>query len=482
MNQSGATATCDECGREVPRITRVLEGRRYCNTCYVREFKRRPCPRCGNHVRLPRRDTEAVCSKCENDKPCIRCGKTKYALGKITPYGPVCNACSVYFRERKPCDNCGKPSSRLMRSASSGDQRRLCSKCAQVELRSCQACGRHRQLRNMSDGRQLCCKCAELGYVACPACGEMMPAGYSIRRCEKCYWKALLAKRIAISNCAFSNPVMAKHFAKFSNWLSLRVGDNKAAITLNRYLPFFLEIEREWRNVPSYLNLMAHFGAEQLRRVRLPMTWLSETLGMSADASAREEDSERRRIEALMSSFPAGSLAGMALKTYRDMLEAKLAAGKTRRNSIRLALRPAVSLLLVADSSGRTLPDQARLDRYMQQTPGQMSALSGFVHHLNLTYQAALSMQRAHKRLRMTRKKKLEDELIEMIKHNEGDVFSSTEWISAALAYFHGLPRRRSYDYRDGDIVPSGEGANVLFRGKCYWIPHRSPEIEKWVT
>lgn len=324
----------------------------------------------------------------------------------------------------------------------------------------------------MSDGRQLCCKCAELGYVACPACGEMMPAGYSTRRCEKCYWKALLAKRIAISNCAFSNPVMAKHFAKFSNWLSLRVGDNKAAITLNRYLPFFLEIEREWRNVPSYLNLMAHFGAEQLRRVRLPMTWLSETLGMSVDASAREEDSERRRIEALMSSFPAGSLAGMALKTYRDMLEAKLAAGKTRRNSIRLALRPAVSLLLVADSSGRALPDQARLDRYMQQTPGQMSALSGFVSFLNRNYGAGLSMERTRKHHQMQRRKKLEDELVEMIRRSEGGVLASKEWVSAALAYFHGLSWRRSHEYKDRDIVPSGDGASVFLRDKWYWIPY----------
>lgn len=123
------------------------------------------------------------------------------------------------------------------------------------------------------------------------------------------------------------------------------------------------------------------------------------------DASAREEDSERRRIEALMISFPAGLLAGMALNTYRDMLEAKLFAGKTRVSSIRLALRAAVSLLLAADSSRSPLPDQARLDRYMQQPPGQMSALSGFVSLLNRNYGAGLSMERIRKYHQTQRRK-----------------------------------------------------------------------------
>lgn len=59
-----------------------------------------------------------------------------------------------------------------------------------------------------------------------------------------------------------------------------------------------------------------------------------------------------------------------------------------------------------------------------------------------------------------------------MIRRSEGGVLASKDWVSAAFVHFHGLSWRRSHDYKDRDIVPSGDGANVLFNGKWYWIPY----------
>lgn len=297
-----------------------------------------------------------------------------------------------------------------------------------------------------------------------------MPAGYG-SRCEKCYWGKLLERRIAINIGAFGIPAMAQHFASFGMWLGCRVGTQKAAITVHRYLPFFVAIEHEWRGIPDYDELLKRFGAEQLRRVRLPMAWLSETAGVTPDARAREADSEQRRIDALMASVTQGTLGAEALESYRQMLNVKLAAGKTSLHSIRLALRPAVSLLLAADDSGKALPDQVTLDRYVQQAPGQTAAITGFVNLLNRKYSAGISMQHIAKRLQVVRRKKLEEELVEMIRRGEAGSPPSKEWISAALEYFHGLPRNVSHAFVDGQIVTDGRGSNVLFDKEWYWVP-----------
>lgn len=299
-----------------------------------------------------------------------------------------------------------------------------------------------------------------------------MPAGYG-SRCEKCYWRELLERRITINIGAFGIPTMAQHFESFGMWLGCRVGTQKAAITVHRYLPFFVAIEHEWRGIPDYYELLKRFGAEQLRRVRLPMAWLSETAGVTPDVRIREADSEQRRIDALMARIAQGTLGAEALGTYRQMLNAKLAAGKTTLHSIRLALRPAVSLLLAADDSGKVLPDQVTLDNYVQQAPGQMAAITGFINLLNRKYSTGISMQHIAKRLQLVRRKKLEVELVDMIRRGEAGSPPSKEWISAALEYFHGLPRGIGRSVRDGQVIPERKGGDVFiaWKGREYWVP-----------
>lgn len=297
-----------------------------------------------------------------------------------------------------------------------------------------------------------------------------MPAGYGTR-CEKCYWARLLEKRIAINAGVFGVPTMAQHFSSFGKWLANRTGDHRAAIALNRYLPFFTEVEREWQDVPTYSALLDRFGVEKLRRFRLPMAWLSEVLGIEPNIRVREENSEQQHINVLMGHFSQETLAAKTLDAYREMLNARLAAGRTTLRSIRLALRPAVSLLLAADDSGKALPNQAVLDRYVHNVPGQMAALTGFVNLLNQRYVAGLSLLRSDKRRRVVRKKRLEDELAVMIRNGQIGATPPKEWTSAALEYFHGVPRNIGRLISADQIVADESGCTVVLNGQQHWIP-----------
>ncbi|WP_459178177.1 hypothetical protein, partial [Neisseria chenwenguii] len=155
---------CSQCGKSVAKYHRVFKDDGYCTTCYAREFKLKPCAKCGEVHRLPRKIKDAVCDKCRTDKPCIRCSKQEYHLGKLTQYGPVCNSCAHYFREKKACDDCGMLTTRLSRLDKSGKGKQLCPCCytAAKGYQTCPKCKKYRLLVETGDS-MICKKCATQG-------------------------------------------------------------------------------------------------------------------------------------------------------------------------------------------------------------------------------------------------------------------------------------------------------------------------------
>lgn len=469
---------CDECGRSMQKAHRIHKGQRYCVTCYARIFKRRLCPKCGCYARLPKDDPIAVCKKCEKANPCARCGKTGYEIGKVTLYGPVCNACAPHFRAPEPCENCGQSSPRLTRVSRMGGDKRLCPKCARADHGTCPACRRHRLLQEGPDGRMLCKVCAEMGELPCPRCGKPMPAGRG-KSCETCYWTDVFGKRLLIDRAALAEPAMERAFQEFGDWLLVKVGPAKAAITIHRYLSFFIKMGKVWKAIPSYADLLKHFGAEGLRRVRLPMKWLAETRGVISDALAREADSEHRRIEAIMASVPHGTLAGQALRAYRDELMRRVTAGSTSIRSVRLSLRPAASLLLASRGLKDGLPNQAALDRYLIDAPGQRAALTGFANYLNRQSSLGLVPRVNERRVKAARRGRLEAEMMELMREGKktDNANIQRKWVSVALEYFHGLPRRSGTSVRNDQITAEGNGFSVLLDDRKYWIPQPNAEL-----
>lgn len=461
------TVRCDECGRDITQAHRIYHGVRHCTTCYARIFKRSPCPKCGELARLPKDQSDAVCRRCELAKPCARCGKAGYKIGLVTPYGPVCGACAPHFREPKPCDACGRMSCRLTRVKRLGTNRRLCPQCARSDYKTCPACHRYRALVDSRDGRRLCRNCAERDDIPCPSCGESMPAGRGAQ-CEACYWTKTCRKRVDMDLAAFSVVETRDAFGEFGRWLESKVGAHKAALTVHRYLPFFVAIEARWKQIPEYAELLGRFGAEGLRLVRLPMRWLRETYGIEPDSGAREADSEQRRIQALAEALPSGSRAAMVLADYQRALMSKFDAGRISLRSVRLALRPAVSLLLAADPCGNNLPDQRVVDRYLLSTPGQRAAATGFIRFLPTDGALRLAARVDRKRAQLARRRALEREIMSLTRRpEEGEAFER-RWIAVGIVYFHDT---KTSKVAAAVVTHGDEGLWVETDGERYFLP-----------
>lgn len=463
---------CDECGHDVASIHRVHKGIRYCTTCYARVFKRRICSKCGESARLPKNDPDPICRHCEVAKACARCGKSDYAIGKITSYGPVCNACAPHFREAEPCEACGRMSRRLTRVRRFGHGLRLCPRCARNDYGTCAACRRYRPLGAAVDGRQLCRACANKGEIPCPSCGGPMPAGRGGSLCEMCYWTKTLWKRIQMDQAAFSTVAMRSAFRDFGKWLEVEVGASKAARSIHRYLPFFMQMEENWRRIPTYPPLLECFGAEGLRRVRLPMRWLCEDRGVKPDANARKDDSERRRIETLRRSLPAGSRASKIFEEYQQTLMARHEAGRTSLRSIRFALWPAMTLLLRMDPQGRALPDQAALDRYLLHAPGQKAAVTGFVNYLSATQGLTLEPRVDTGKVVSARRRALENEITRMTRQPGYQRDVDRRWIAVGIEYFHHVKVSKR-TLASASVSDDGHVLRVAVNGATYVLPKR---------
>lgn len=463
------SGACDECGREGVKIWRRYKGKTYCVNCYKREFKRGLCPQCGMLSRLYKRNPNAVCGRCEYvGKPCVRCGRTEYSVGKITEYGPVCNACSPYFRAYRICDGCGKSSQRLNRVARLGGDRLLCPACSRADHATCHACGRYRLLESSADGRMLCSKCLELGDVPCPNCGKMMPAGAG-KVCKGCYCSRLLQKRAELNCAAYVTAEMRQMFADFSGWLGETVGHEKAAITLSRYVAFFLEIERQWREVPrEYAVLLKHFGPLMLRRSELPMRFILSKELMTVDETAKQEEAERRRIDAIIE----GQNKSRVITAFHVYLNKRLEAGKTSLRSVRLALTPAARLMQLVHESDREKPTQKDLTTYLQKSPGQRAAISAFVGFLAKKYGLNLSLPAKDGRAAKKKKLLLEAELGQLLKSGGSGVLFQRKLIGTALAYFHGLPKKAVNSVPLAELKRfDGGGVEVAIKEAVYWLP-----------
>lgn len=317
----------------------------------------------------------------------------------------------------------------------------------------------------------LCRDCDRLGEIPCPSCGQPMAAGLG-KRCQGCYYRDLLKKRILMDSAATAAQPIANLFQQFGDWLGSAVGVHRAAITVHRYLEFFLELGKQWGVVPAYSDLLAHFGANGLRRFELPMRFLVEKTLVVIDPEAKLDDSERRRIESIMNRLVAGGQGREILEAYRVRLLGRLDTGVTTLRSLRLALVPAAGLLLYASGQGRMPPGQKELESYLKQTPGQRAALSGFVSFLNRSYGPGIALPQMDGRASKLRRKKLEAELLALMREGgEGEEFRR-RWLSVALAYFHGLPRKAGGTIFDRNILNEADGTYVMLGERRYWVPH----------
>lgn len=388
----------------------------------------------------------------------------------MTEFGPACNSCAHYFHDPEPCEKCGELSTRLARVLAIDPDLRCCPKCAREGAATCPDCRRHRFLVEGPDGRKRCKLCIEKGESLCQTCENPMPAG-RVKECDDCSWERSFNARAGILVESFEHAPTRQRFADFCQWLKAEIGAHSAALKLKNFLAFFAFLDSHPGGVPSYLSLLEHFAADGLRRMQTPMLWLKVRYGVEPDAAMREEHSEKRRIDQLLNSIPAG-VAADALMGYRSYLQSRQAEGRTSIRSVRLSLRAAANLLAATSSAFDALPKQKSVTAYLTHTPGQAAALQGFIGYLNRSIDSNLTNEVDGLAAARARTHNLETELLALYSSaGEGEAFERT-WIKTALMLLHGLGsvNKKMLAYRS-EYFQSRPGFRVTLKGKQYWVP-----------
>lgn len=458
---------CSQCGKSIARYHRIYKGEGYCHTCYVRMFKQCLCSSCGEQKRIHFKEEKVICETCHNNKPCIRCSKQGYKIGKITVYGPVCNSCSPYFREKKPCGYCGAMSSKLTKTEKNGTGLSICPSCYRQEkgYETCSQCHKNRLLIETEHGR-MCRKCHEVGLIDCQVCGIQMPAGMG-STCNSCGWLKRFKQRVHLLKFTIPAEQVRVAFIEFSEWLLQDVGSNKAVLSIELYVPFFVEVTRIWKELPSYEVILKHFKPKGLRKYLKVKQWLHILYQGNIEDSKKTDLAEKCRIEALLAKITNQPIACELLQGYQAELMVKLKAGRTTLKSIRLALQPAVGLLLRT----KQIPTQSEIGHYLSEKSGQKASLTGFINYLNKKYGLLLVCNHSEEdriQAQQRKKKSLENEIIAFLIKSREELKPTyiIDWIKLSMQYFHGC------HYRTSSKFEINQGQYIVFQdGKDYVLP-----------
>ncbi len=418
-------------------------------------------------------DQLAVCQKCETNRPCIRCQRIDYPVGKITEQGPVCNSCSVNFRAFQACERCGVASQRLSRISRFQDKLRVCPKCATRDYQTCQSCRRYRLIEQDDvSGKMLCKKCLTCPPLQCLTCQQQIPAGCG-KYCESCSWRRILGNRIKEQVNTLVNPSLKDYFKEYMNWLDYEVGPHKAALLIHKHIQFFEKTNDLWIDqIPDYASLLHRLRASGLRKYELPVRWLVAVHDLQIDTQSKDHCSEYDQLRKLANSCSNLLLSDRILQNYYQFLTKKMDLGKTSIRSARLAMKPASALMLLVSQSRLDLPTMWHVKYYLFKSPGQASAIVGFLNFLNKNYDTNFDTpwvlnQKISKKGNI---KKLEKQLLAIMKAPEEN-FNELEWIQLGLMYFHNLDKFILNQIKTLDFVELNDGFVVKLDDQRYWIP-----------
>lgn len=463
---------CDECGRDILKAHRVEGGRKYCTTCYARCFKRRLCSGCGMFSRLLVSANDPKCRSCMANAPCIRCARAGRDLGMVTEAGPVCNACYPYFRESVTCTQCHQATQRPQHVEFDEGRKLVCQRCATAHHRTCSLCRRHRLCNDRPDGTRVCKKCDEQGTTKCEACASPMAAGRG-SRCEDCYWKAR-GEAVGAQLCELlSSARVREEFQRYVSWAIAEIDLPRLVRALPRHVKFFELLEQQAGKEPWSAPLMLRvFGTAGLRKFELPVRWMHASGALEINAQEKEAAAELGRSQALVATAPPETVARRLLDEFYTDLHAKVRAGKMKPKSMRLSLRPAVSLLERADAGWQRTPDQAVVAELLDATPGQRAALSTFLGFLKAKHGIELRASVVGRRRRSGKREALGKQLAALAKEQPRPSDFESRWLYTALAYFHERSSAQAKSLlKEGALTEMDVGYELVVEDAKYWLP-----------
>lgn len=463
---------CDACERTIVRAHRVHAGLRYCQTCYSREFKRLMCGGCGMFRRLLASEPNARCLSCISAQPCVRCKRAGRPVGVITPSGPACNACRVYFVPEKGCEICGTPSRHISKLVTDEGDKKVCPACLRKTHHTCTSCRRFRACDEGADGRLRCKRCTELGQVSCVTCERSMPAGYG-SRCEACYWRSRCNDQAKQLVELITRPRVRDAFLAFVPWVLKE--DGRAQRTTQRlrtHADFFVTLDKLGDVSWTGALLLEHFGTTALRRYELPVRWLVLSQGIELKQEDKQREADRRRLREAPTKLPAGSLGRHVLGEFVDELMRRQLADSLTMRSARLAVRPAFLLLTAEDPDAVRLPSQEALARCLGQVPGQRAAISTFLGFLKSKYGLELLLPPKSTPNSASVRKALEKQMATIVLAQDPSDAQLKRWLPLAMRYFHRMSQKQAKEIIAASTIQSADSGWELRRGEVvYWLP-----------
>ncbi|KRP50950.1 hypothetical protein [Pseudomonas poae] len=175
---------------------------------------------------------------------------------------------------------------------------------------------------------------------------------------------------------------MINEFLAFGSWLQLKIGNQRAALSIHRHLDFFMLIDEKWGVMPPPEHLLMQIGICGTRRARVPLRWLASVRGYVISDASLEEHVERDRIRQIMTELSCDGDSTL-LSGYQAELETRVSMGTLKLRSLRACLRAAVDLLHTAKSKGKGIVEQHQIDNLLKIKPGIAANLWGFISFLN---------------------------------------------------------------------------------------------------
>lgn len=477
---------CSFCDETIINWDYRYRGKHYCRKCYDILFRLQTCSVCGRQKKISINLKVPVCKICQvKDKPCIRCGKTKYKPGKIIADGPVCKSCSKYFSVLKTCILCGILSISVSnRNFVDGTSKLVCGLCYNKTLPVCYSCGKQRKACSYDENAHLICEiCKTEGERECCQCGKLFPAGKG-RICRDCTYKNTLQRKVHFGSSALL-PYMSELYVQFGEWLKQRRGVLFAANSLNRYLPYFSKLDdlsERLGRTPLYGEVVEELTVA-ITRVNLLVTlFLDEKKIIPIDRKAHNKYANIDMITRYHERFKEGTWAQKVIDGYFQKLKNNL-LNKTSIRSIRLAIGSAANLLSYSECLGEDKISTNGLRGYLWKYPGQKSSITGFVNYLNRQHHMTIEIPNwKHPELSSPRqgRMQLKQLLIDLLRSPIQSDERYNRLIRTALVYLHGIDIPENICLNLEDIKQTKNG-NYFMRlaGRKFYLPK---EIKLWMN
>lgn len=468
---------CSYCKNKLTDWDYRFQGRHYCRICYERFFELTTCEKCKKQKKIFIFLSKRICKKClVKDKPCIRCGKTKYKHGLISKYGPVCSSCSPYFRDYKKCTNCQKESYNVSnRTLLNRERKLLCVNCYNKTLPLCDRC--HRQVKPYQtiNEKNICRTCATQEDRICKQCQSPFPAGRG-RICKDCSYDNIL-KRKTRQYISLLSSHTSHLFQGFSLWLKNRRGVLYASLHLQIYYEFFQELDdisKELSRFPTYQEIVQYLSVIKTRKYLLVTIYLHDIEQVFIDKIIQEEHANLDMIDRILQYFKKEDSRYQLLIDYYTMLKDKSIKNKTSIRSIRLALTPAGKFLKYCKHFEKNQISDEALSGYLWVYRGQKSAIYGFITFLNRHYGFSLT---AHKNLleistpRYT-KRQIKLKLIDLLKYPQDGQNYQQKLLRASLGYLHHIDLPNNAFIHPRDVKQNHISTYYLHLiGKKFFLP-----------